>query len=192
MCHDMKWKNQISLVCSKLKKNTVFIVKPLHNIFPKKDIRLLFLSLVETQITYGIIGWGEAYDNVLTQLQTCQNALIRKIMKKNYRYPTETLVKEFNVLNIKKLCFKINTIFIKKCMLLQPLNHNVNSTRYALSKFSHAWPKKIVCQKVVDFIGIHIFNIMPSYLINMKLPLFKNQVSHWLMYEYDAAKIYDL
>jgi hypothetical protein len=52
--------------------------------------------------------------------------------------------------------------------------------------------KKTACPKVFDFIEIYIFNIMPSYLINMELPLFKKNVSYWLMYECDAAKIYDL
>jgi hypothetical protein len=155
MCHDMKWKNQISLVCSKLKK-AIFIIKQLRDILPKKDMKSLYLSLIESQITYGIIGWGGAYNNVLTKLQTCQNALIRTILKKDYRYPTETMFKEFNVLNIKNLYYKISIIFIKKHKLLQPLNHNVN-TRYAQTKYIQTWPKKTACRKsliLLEFVYI--------------------------------------
>jgi hypothetical protein len=112
-------------------------------------------------------------------------------MKKDYRYPTETLFKEFNALNIKNLYFTISTIFIKKHMLLQPSNYNVH-IRYAITEFSQTWKKKTACRKAFDFIGIYIFNIMPSYLINMELLLFKKNVSYWLMYVYDASKICNL
>jgi len=58
MCSDMKWKNQIISVCNKLKK-LIYIIKQLCDILPPKDIRIFYLALVESQITYGLIGWGE-------------------------------------------------------------------------------------------------------------------------------------
>ena len=79
MCSDMKWKNQITSVCNKLKK-LIYIIKQLRDILPPKDIRIFYLALVESQITYGIIGWGGAY--VLSLLQTCQNTIIKVAIKK--------------------------------------------------------------------------------------------------------------
>jgi len=55
MCSDMKWKNQIKSVFNKLKK-IIFIIKQLRDILPLKDIRIFYLALVQSQITYGIIG----------------------------------------------------------------------------------------------------------------------------------------
>jgi len=157
MCSDLKWKNQIASVCNKLKK-LIYIIKQLRDILPPKDIRIFYLALVESQITYnGLIGWGGAYDNVLSLLQTCQNTIIKVATKKDRRYPTEKIFKEFNVLNIKNLHFKISIVYIKNNNILLPLNHSVN-TRYALNKHSQFWPKKIGCRKVFDFIGFQIFN----------------------------------
>jgi len=128
MCSDMKWINQITSVCNKLKK-LIYIIKQLRDILPPKDIRIFYLALVESEITYGLIGWGGAYDNVLSLLQTCQNTIIKVAIKKDRRYPTEKIFEEFNVLNITKLYFKISILYIKKHNILSPLNHGVN-TRY--------------------------------------------------------------
>jgi len=87
----MKWKNQITSICNKLKK-LIHIIKQLRDtdILPPNDIRILFyLAHVESQITYGLIGWGGACDNVLSLLQTCQNTIIKVAFKKDRRYPTE-------------------------------------------------------------------------------------------------------
>lgn len=52
-------------------------MKQLRVILPFKDIIIEYLSLFESTIKYGIIGWGGAYDNSLIQLQKCQNKIIR-------------------------------------------------------------------------------------------------------------------
>jgi hypothetical protein len=105
----MKWINQIASVCNKLKK-LIYIIKQLRDILLPKDIRIFYLVLVESQITYGLIGWGGAYDNVLSLLQTCQNTIIKVAIKKDRRYPTEKIFEEFNVLNIKNLYYKISIL----------------------------------------------------------------------------------
>jgi hypothetical protein len=67
---------------SKLRK-IIYIIKQLREILPLKEIRNIYLSLFEPIITYGIIGWGGAYDNVLMQLQKCQNSIIRVATKQD-------------------------------------------------------------------------------------------------------------
>lgn len=108
----MKWVNQITSVCTKLKK-LIYIIKQLRDILPPKDITIFYLALVESQITYGLIGWGGAYDNILSLLQTCQNTIIKVAIKKDRRYTTEKIFKEFTVLNIENLYFKISILYIK-------------------------------------------------------------------------------
>jgi hypothetical protein len=139
----MKWINKITSVCNKLKK-LIHIIKQLHDILPPKDIRIFYFVLVESKITYGLIGWGGAYNNVLSLLQTCQNTIIKVAIKKDRRYPTKKIFKEFNVLNTKNLYFKISILYIIKHNILSHLNHDVN-TWYALNKYFQFCPKKIGC-----------------------------------------------
>ena len=186
MCHDMKWKNQIISTTNKLRK-MIYIMKLLREILDYKDIKTIYLTLYESLITYGIIGWGSAYDNALLRLQKCQNTIIRVPCNKKWRYPTKKLFKDFNVLNINNLYIKTCTIYLKKYNLLSPLNHNVN-TRYAANNYLLNFPKKTGCRNTYDFIGTQIHNLMPKEVANMSLPIFKKFITHWLLHDSDAIK----
>lgn len=61
-------------------------------------------------------------------------------------------------------------------------------SRYAINNFSPDWPKKTSGQKVLDFLGTQIYNLMLSNVANMHLPLFKKYIFHWLRHEYNATK----
>lgn len=110
MCSNMKWKEHILSVAKKIRK----MIKELSNILKEKDLRLIYLVLVEPIISYGIIDWGGPFDNVLSRLQITQNSIIRVAMKKDPRFHTKTLYKNFHVLNIKHLYLKLTVIFLKK------------------------------------------------------------------------------
>jgi len=84
MCSDMKWINQITSVTNKLKK-MIYIMKELREILPPKDIRTKYLTLFEPLVSYGIIGWGGAYNNALLPLQKCQNTILGVANKNNWR-----------------------------------------------------------------------------------------------------------
>lgn len=43
-------------------------MKQLREILPFKDIRTVYLTQFEPLISYGIIGWGRAYDKALLHL----------------------------------------------------------------------------------------------------------------------------
>lgn len=84
---------------SKLRK-IIYIIKQLREILLMKEIKNIYQTLLESIITYSIIGWGGAYDNVLVQLQKCQNTIIRIASKKDQRYSIKKLYEDFNVLGI--------------------------------------------------------------------------------------------
>lgn len=82
--------NQIKTITSKLKK-LIYVMKQLREIIKRKNIRMIYLTLIEPHITYGIIGWGGAFDNALSQLQICQNKIIKVGNKKDWRYSSKKL-----------------------------------------------------------------------------------------------------
>lgn len=55
------------------------------------DIRTIYLALVKSLITHGILGWGRVDNNLFTQLQTCQNIVFRISSKIYFKYPTKQL-----------------------------------------------------------------------------------------------------
>jgi hypothetical protein len=173
MCSDMKWINQITSVTNIL-KNMIYIMKELREILHLKDIRTIYLTLFESIVSYGIIGYSGAYYIALLPLQKCQNTILRVANKKNWKYQTEKLFEDFNVLNIELLYLKTITIYLKKHNQLDSIIHGVN-TRYAVSKFSLDWPSKTSCRKVYYFLGTQILNLMSNDMINLPLTIFKKK-----------------
>jgi hypothetical protein len=76
-------------------------MKELRETLPLEDIRTIYLKLFESIVSYGIIVWGCAYNNAHLLLQKFQNTILRVANKKNWKYQTEKLFENFNVLNIE-------------------------------------------------------------------------------------------
>lgn len=64
-------------------------MRELWDILSNKDLRLIYMVLIESIVLYGTIGWGGYYDNVLSQLLTSQNTSIKISLKKDRKYNTK-------------------------------------------------------------------------------------------------------
>jgi len=110
------------------------VLRNLNKFLTLPKLRQVYIVLVESIISYGIIGWGGAFENTINHLQICQNQIIRLLLNKDRMYPTKNLYAELNVLPVKKTYFKITAIFLKNHNLLQPITHGVD-TIYAKNHF---------------------------------------------------------
>jgi len=54
-----------------------YILRNLNKLLELPKLRQVYLILVESIISYGIIGWGGAFDNAISQLEIYQNQIIR-------------------------------------------------------------------------------------------------------------------
>jgi predicted component of type VI protein secretion system len=72
----MKWKNRIEKLRKKLRK-MMHILRNLNKVLELPKIRQVYLALVESIISYGIIDWSGAFENTISHLQICQNQIIR-------------------------------------------------------------------------------------------------------------------
>jgi len=61
-------------------------------------LRQVHFALVESIISYCIVGRGGAFNNVVVNLKTRQNSILRVVLKKEPMYLTNNLYKELNVL----------------------------------------------------------------------------------------------
>lgn len=102
----------------------------------------MYLILVQLIITYDIVGWGDVFDNVLTELQICQNQILKVFFNKTLRCSIETFYKVLKLLTIKKLYYKTIVIFKKKYCMLNFIAHGINM-RYAKNNCSINWSNKI-------------------------------------------------
>ncbi|KAJ8947437.1 hypothetical protein NQ317_014516 [Molorchus minor] len=67
-----------------------------------KNLMILYKSLVESHITYGIIGWGGVLNTHLQRLEVIQKRILKIILNKPYTYPSDELFQETNMFSEKK------------------------------------------------------------------------------------------
>src|SRR5215813_7459052 len=72
----LSWKNHINHVCQKIATGIYYILKARH-IFPKRILHSLYISFIETHLTYGIESWGTASPSILKPLHILQKRAVR-------------------------------------------------------------------------------------------------------------------
>ena len=99
---NLSWNNHINELCSKLKR-LFHIFYNIRNFLSKDNIRTIYYALVYSRIKYGISVYGQACDSKIKRIQTLQNQLLKVLSKKDYRFSTDSLHNEFDILKIKDI-----------------------------------------------------------------------------------------
>ena len=91
-------------VCKKLSQICGIFCNLRHYIC-KKTLLMLYYSLVNSHILYGILVWGSTNHSILRQLQVLQNKIIRIIcnVRKNEHVKNNTLYHELKLLKVKDM-----------------------------------------------------------------------------------------
>ena len=111
----LSWKQHIQHISNKISK-TIALLRLLRYIFPKRILKLIYMSLIYSYINYCNLIWGGAYDTVLQPLYILQKKAIRLISNSHYLEHTEPLFKSLELLNIFQI-FKLNCLLlVYKCI----------------------------------------------------------------------------
>lgn len=165
----MKWNRHICELVKRIRK-CIYIFIRLRNILKLNNLKKVYYALVQSLIQYGIIGWGGAYEKIVSPVKVVQKLIIKVILKKQPTFPSATLFKIFKVPKIEDLYKKdsILQIFkenlIKKFKLNSSLRHKHNiqiplfSTQqmhnnyiYKGIKYFNSLPEEI--KKITDFVS---------------------------------------
>ena len=101
----LRWQIHIEKVAEKVRK-LIYIFRNIRNVFDMKTLRSIYCALAQSLMMYGNIGWGGAAKLHLDPLIKAQKAVVRVINRKPYRYPSDLLFNDFEVLDIRQLYIK--------------------------------------------------------------------------------------
>ena len=177
----LSWEKQVNKIKSEIIKYTSMFCK-LRYYVPKACLTTLYDALVLSKITYAFEVYGCAAAKSTKQLQVLQNRILRILQFKDYRYPTNALHKEANLLKLTDFYeFKI-------LKFMQQVHHNNDklptvlqnyfvtnenlykydtrqSKHYQIRKAKKAWGNKMMRNK-----GARLWNALPSSLKSIQNP----------------------
>lgn len=179
----LKWEEHIAFLNKKI-RNIFYKFFQLREILNEKLLLILYNALIESNLRYCIIIWGCAYNNTLKKLSVTQNAVLKIMFRKPYRFSTEKLYTDYNVLSVRNLYAHSTLNYIIK--ISHPINNilNVYTTRSTLQQnIDIPFMPDNVTQRFITYYGPVMFNSLPadikSYSNNPKK--FKFQTKQFLL-----------
>lgn len=160
-CH-MRWDFHISKSIQTL-RSFLFRFRYLKNIMDVAHLKIIYHSLIESRLSYGIIGWGSAASCHLRNLDVLQKRFLKLVFGRPFLYPTDKLFKETNIMDLRQIYFLkvVMTHHKYKNNTLEP-NHtyNTRSKQYNLSKTSFS--SKTIGQRGYTYNSTRFYNQLPQ------------------------------
>lgn len=181
--NNLKWKYHIEKLSLRVRK-LIHLFYASRNIISQHDLRKIYFGLCNPLLAYGIIGWGATGKTILDPLVKSQKSIIRVIMRKPYRFSSEELYKQFNVLDVRQTYIKRVIIHVKKNLEhLDKIHHNYTTRSHTRNDLMIPKCNTALFQKTFTYLGPKLYNkIPPDVNINTcKMSNIGPLITKWLI-----------
>ena len=93
----LSWKHHINELCKKLNRS-IGILYRLKTLCPQSVLKSIYFSLVHSNLSYGLVVWGNAAHIYTNRIRLLQKKAVRIITNSDYLAHTKPLFKELNIL----------------------------------------------------------------------------------------------
>ena len=124
--NNLNWKLQIEKLCSKL-SSVCGILSKVRHYLDRDSLMLIYNSLFDSRLRYGILGWGTASEQYLSKVRVLQNRAMRFITFSDFRTSAAPLYSSLKVIPLNE------QHFLQKCIFMHSLHYN--SLPFVLSSY---------------------------------------------------------
>ena len=107
----LNWKLQISKLCSKL-SSVCGVISKVRHYLDRPSLMLIYHSLFDSRLRYGILSWGTASEQYLSKLRVIQNRTVRFITFSSFRTSAAPLYSALKILPLNEQLFLQKNIFM--------------------------------------------------------------------------------
>lgn len=183
------WKEHIRYVTGKIRK-LIYKFYELRNILAFSSLKMVYFALIESVINYGIVVWGNAGTTIMSKLMIAQKWVIKVILFKKKRYPTELVYRDSGLLSPSQLYIKaVIRFMLKTTYYRENILHGVNTRNAAQNNLVLCNPRHSLCQKHIYYIGPKIYNSLPQNIRSRPYHKVKKEIVHWIL-ETDSTVTY--
>lgn len=104
----LNWEKQINVLSGRVTR-LIHVFKALRNSAGSEVLKMTYLALCQSIISYCIPAWGGTTKTLLLKLERAQRAVIKVMLHKPFRYPTKQLYSDCKLLTVRQL-FILNSI----------------------------------------------------------------------------------
>lgn len=181
-CH-LKWDCHITELVKKL-RSLLYKFTTIKNILKaKKPLKAIYYGMIESLLKYGIIGWGGANKFNIKPLIQVQKRFLKIMYERSYRYPTDLLFNESEVLHIRQIYSEtILNYHYKHFDRNQIIDHRYDTRHRAEQNIKVSVAQKTIGMKNYSYLAPRLFNIIPENIKNITyFKRFKYEIRKWLL-----------
>lgn len=174
-------------------RTIIFKFKYLRNILDLPQIKILYYALVESRLSYGILGWGGISSTYLKNIETIQKRFLKIMLKKEHTYPSNLLYLETEILDPRQIFYvKILHYNFKHSYIFKPLQ-NIHQTRNKTKEnVKTIKAQKTIGQRSCAYLGPRLYNKLPQNLKQIKsFPKFKKELKKHVL-KIERSQIHSL
>lgn len=182
---NFKWDIQINKICKRLRAIVGRLYK-LKYFVPVNILKIIYLSLAESTLRYGLTTWGHSCKTNLNHLQSVQNSMIKLLVQKHIfsqRRNISLLYQNLTILPVQALLwYKILIQHISDSIYKRKVEHEYN-TRFTknegmlVPKYNNNYG-----QRTLEYNVPKIFNMLPSNIKNCDSPnRLRYMLKTWLL-----------
>ncbi|KAK9876112.1 hypothetical protein WA026_011229 [Henosepilachna vigintioctopunctata] len=178
---NLKWDIHIQSVVEKVRRHLCRF-RYLTEFLDLPRLRTLYIALVQSLLSYGMLIWGGALNVHLKSLEIIQKWVLKIILKRNREYSTIEVFRESGVLDIRRLFFQsllcynhkneVEVNYLKHCYNTRN-KHNVPLKDRA---------NKVIGQRHFIYILQRLLQRTPVSIVQIrKFKEFKKNLVQWLL-----------
>ena len=168
----LSWKPQIDKMCAKM-SSVCGVISKVRHILDRKSMLMIYNSLVENRLRYGILSWSTASSQQLNRLKTLQNRALRFIDFSPICTTILPIYAQFKVLPLSNLIdlhratymfsFSNNDLpLVFRSYCQKPTHHY--ATRFSQANFTIPKHNSRLSETSIKFLGPSIWTKIPTHL----------------------------
>jgi hypothetical protein len=179
--NSLTWDEHIISLSQKLNQSS-YAIKILSNVLNITSLKIIYYSLFQSLLSYGIIFWGNTQKSQI--IFKLQKRVIRTIAKAKHNEHCKPLFRSLNILPLPCLYVLHLLIYVKKHLLgvlTHHSDHHLYNTRNK-NDFSVIPHSTALYEKGPKYAGTILYNKLPLSLKKIDaIPKFKTQLFQYLL-----------
>lgn len=187
---NLNWKDQIEYVTNKVRK-VIYKFYELRHVLPRSTLKMVYYSLVESTLNYGLVVWGSACKTFLTAPFVAQKYIIKIMFFKDKRFSTELLFQECGLLTLEQLYIKsLIRYMIKSLDFRKSIQHNQNTRNVCCQNVVVPQTRLSIVQRHICFLGPKIYNTLPVCFKVLPYRIARKKINKFILDNKLAINLY--
>ena len=171
MNNTLGWQDHIEYLCTKISKAAGAMYR-LKNKAPITVLKLIYHSLVDSHLRFGIMSWGSAKSTALKALKTVQNRIIKMLcpnslsLDEAYKHLNVLPLEKLHQLELAKFIYYIQIRKTPKMFqnYVTPINHNYSTRSRINGDYRLYQPRTELDKTLINFQAAKYWNSLPKHL----------------------------